>query len=171
MYAHQRENWFPRLHAAAVLAGTYTAFALLAFVEPKSFAGVPSQVLIPASILLPFFASFIAFVVFAPVSFGLYWLMERFDRRNLCHHCMVGVMCVALTFALILLAGFTASLIGNSPEQIEETGLLGPAMASQDYLLLAACAISGAAGGAAFYFARKVGAPGSSVAQTGGGQS
>ncbi|WP_429816575.1 hypothetical protein [Ensifer sp. B1-9] len=171
MYAHQRENRFSRLHAAAALAGTYTAFASLVFIDPKSFAEVPSQVLIPASILLPFCASFIAFVVFAPASFGLYWLMERFDRRNLSHHCVAGVVCVALTFALILLAGFAASLIGNAPEQIEETGLLGPAMTSQDHLLLAACAISGAAGGAAFYFARKVGSPGSSLAQTGGGRS
>jgi MFS family permease len=160
MYAHERENWFPRLHAAAVLGGTYTAFAMLIFAEPQSISGVSFLVLIPAGILLPFFASLVAFAVFAPVSFGLYRLMERFGRRNLSDHCLAGVVCVTLTFAFICLAAYVASLVENAPEPPEDIGLYGQPFGWQDQLFFAACAISGAADGAAFYLARKTGSSG-----------
>jgi hypothetical protein len=171
MPALQREVWFPQLHAAAALAGTYAASALLVIVDPKSVAGVPLQVLIPAGILVPFCASFVALVVFAPASFGIYLLMERFDRRNLAYHCFAGVMCVGLTFAAVLLIGLATSRLGETRAKIEETGLLDPMMGLQDHLFLTACAISGAAGGAAFYFARKLGFPGNSATKTSGGRS
>lgn len=157
VYAHQRGNWFPRLHAVACLGGTYTAFAMLAIIDPKSVAGTPLLVLIPACILLPFFASFIAFVVFAPVSFGLYWFMERFSRRSLSCHCVAGALCVALTLGAILLAGYFASLFGGRPEEMEDTGLFDQVAGRQEQLFFAAWTISGMAGGIAFYFARKMG--------------
>ncbi len=171
MPAYQRENGFPQLHAAAALAGTYTASALLVIVDPKSVAGVPLQVLIPAGILLPFCASFIALVAFAPASFGLYWLMERLERRDLHHHCLAGVVCVAVTFAAFLFAGYVASLLQGAPEHVEATGLFGEAGSRSDQLFLGGCAICGMFGGVAFYFARKVGRSGVSVETAGGGRS
>ncbi|MCA1444376.1 hypothetical protein I6F07_30155 [Ensifer sp. IC4062] len=170
MYAHDRENWFPRLHAAATLAGTYTAFAMLVFVDPKSISDVPFPVLISVGILLPFFVSLVAFPVFAPASFGLYWLMQRFGRRNLGYHCLAGVVCVALTFAFILLAGFIASSFENAPEPLEDVGLYGQPIGRQDQLFFAACAISGAAGGAAFYFARRIANSGTPAEKADGGR-
>lgn len=171
MPSHQRENSFPRLHAAAALAATYTAAALLVIVDPRSIAGVPFQVLLPAGILAPFFMSFIAFVLFAPASFGLYWLMERFERRRLGHHCLAGIVCVALTFAAILFAGYVTSLLEGASEQMEGMGILGDAGDRSDQLLLTACALCGLVGGVAFYFARKVGISGVSIETASGGRS
>ncbi|MGE6784795.1 hypothetical protein ACQKGL_19970 [Ensifer adhaerens] len=168
MSAHQRENWFPRLHAAAVLAGTYTAAALLVIVDPRSIAGVPFQVLIPAGILAPFFMSF---VLFAPASFGLYWLMERFDRCNLGYHCLAGIVCVALTFTAILFAGFVTSLLAGAFKQMEEAGVFDGAASRSGQLFLASCALSGMVGGVAFYLARKVGISGGSIETASGGRS
>ncbi|WP_331371946.1 hypothetical protein [Sinorhizobium chiapasense] len=128
---------------------------MLIFVEPQSISDVSLPALIPVSIVLPCFASLVAFPVFAPASFGLYWLMERFGRRNLSDHCLAGVVCVALTFAFICLAAYVGSLFENAPERPEDIGLYGQPLGWQDQLFFAACAISGAAGGAAFYFARK----------------
>ncbi len=138
------------------LGGTYTAFAMIAVIQPASFAGTPPQVLVPASILLPFFASFVAFVVFAPVSFGLYRLMERFNVRSFSSHCVAGVLCVALTLAIVLMVGYVASLFHDRPAQMEETGLFGQPI-GQEQLFVATFALSGVAGGAAFYFARRMG--------------
>ncbi len=150
MYNHQRENWFPRLHAAACLAGTYVAFVMLPFVDPKSVSGVPIQVLIPAALLVPFFASFISFVFFAPASFLLYSLGKRFNCRSWGCHCIGGVLCVTLMLVAILFAGLAVSTFENAEasDGIETTSW------SQDRLLFIIFAVSGAAGGTAFYFAR-----------------
>lgn len=169
--ARQREVWFPQLHAAAALVGTYTASALLVIIEPKSIAGIPLQVIIPAGLLVPFCASLFALVIFAPASFGIYRLMERFGVRNLSLHCFAGVLCVASTGAAVLLLGQAASFFGYVRADAEATGLLASMKGSGDLLLLAVAAISGAAGGAAFYFARKIRLAEISVAQTVGGRS
>lgn len=171
MPADQRERGFPQMHAAASVAGTYTACALLVIIDPRAVAGVPFQVLVPTGILVPFAVAFVAFFIFAPASFGLYWLMERFERRNLGHHCLAGIVCVASTFAVILFFGYVASLLEGASEQMEGTGIFGDAGGRSDQLFLAACALSGVVGGVAFYFARKVGRSGSSIEAAIGGRS
>lgn len=171
MYAHEGENWFPRLHAAAALAGTYTASAIVTLADPHWLSSIPFPVLVPASVLVPFFASFIAFVVYAPASFVLYRLMERFGRRALHHHCLAGVLCVVLTFAGIALAAYVGSMFGTAPERADDPSPFAQAPGWQDQVLFAACVISGAAGGTAFYYARRIGSSESSPEKASGGQS
>jgi hypothetical protein len=155
MYSHQRENWFPRLHAAACLAGTYVAFVMLPLVNPKSISEIPAEVLIPAALLVPFFASLISFVLFAPASLLLYRFGKRFDCRSWGCHCLGGMLCVTLTLVAILFAGFVIS----KPENAEASGGLDTSSPSQERLFFMVYAVSGAAGGTAFYFARKMTIP------------